>query len=194
VNTATKRPFRNEIRVLGIDDGPFDKYKKGNCLIVGTFYRGGNYLDGLLSVKVKVDGTNATAKIVSMINASKFKQHIRCIFLNGIAVAGFNIIDLHKLNNQTGIPVMVVIREYPNYEKIYSALDKMGKPERKMLIACISKPIKLNNIYVQYVGLSEEKAKSLLKITTTHAYVPECLRVAHLIAGGLTTGESKGSA
>jgi endonuclease V-like protein UPF0215 family len=37
-------------------------------------------------------------------------------------------------------------------------------------------------------------AAALLAATTLHGNVPEPLRLAHLIAGGVTTGESRGRA
>lgn len=188
------KTYRKEIRVIGIDDAPFDKHTNSNGLLVGTIHRGGAYLDGVLSTKVRVDGTNATHKISEMINSSKFKQHLRCIFLNGIAVAGFNIIDIARLNKNTGIPVMVVIRNYPRYKTIYAALTKMGKPQRQKLIDKAPRPVKIHRVYVQLAGIDEQRAKHLLELTCTRANVPEPLRTAHLIARGVTWGESKGGA
>ena len=50
----------------------------------------------------------------------------------------------------------------------------------------------LAGVYVQRVGLSAEEAVAAIRATTPHGSVPEPLRVAHLIAGGVTTGESRG--
>ena len=58
---------KKEIRVLGIDDAPFDKFKDKKCLIIGVFFRGGNFLDGVLSSKVAVDGSDSTAKMIKMV-------------------------------------------------------------------------------------------------------------------------------
>ena len=89
---------KKEIRVIGIDDGPFNKFMDNQVLVVGVVMRGGLYVDGVLSAKSKVDGNDATNKIIKMINKCKFKTQLQCIFLSGIAVAGFNIIDVKKLN------------------------------------------------------------------------------------------------
>lgn len=189
-----KKNPRKEIRVMGIDDSPFDKSKKGNCLVVGTVFRGGSVLDGLVSTIVKIDGRNSTRKIAAMINKSKFKTHLHCIFLDGIAVAGFNVIDLEKLSKLTGIPVIVIIRSYPDYKKIFSALKKIKQEKKTKLIQKIHKPIKINQIYCQLVSINKERAKKILDITCTRSHIPEPLRIAHIIAGGIATGESKGRA
>jgi endonuclease V-like protein UPF0215 family len=41
-------------------------------------------------------------------------------------------------------------------------------------------------IYMQISGISEEDARKILQITSTRSYIPEALRVAHLIASGLS--------
>ena len=102
--------LKKEIRVIGIDDSPFRKFKKGKVLVVGTVFRGGLFLDGVLSTKVSIDGNDSTKKLIDMINKCKFKPQLQCIFLNGIAVAGFNVIDVKELNKKTNLPVIVVIK------------------------------------------------------------------------------------
>ena len=90
---------KKEIRVIGIDDAPFDKFNDSKVLIVGVVMRGGSWIDGILSTKVDVDGIDSTNRIIEMINKCKFKPQLQCIFLNGIAVAGFNVIDVKELSN-----------------------------------------------------------------------------------------------
>ena len=51
-----------------------------------------------------------------------------------------------------------------------------------------------NPIFVKYVGLSIEETKEIIKISTIRGVVPEPIRVAHLIASGITRGESHGKA
>jgi len=41
-------------------------------------------------------------------------------------------------------------------------------------------------IYVQMAGIREEDAVKIIKVTSTRSYIPEALRVAHIIASGLT--------
>jgi len=186
--------LKKEIRVIGIDDSPFDKFKKGKVLVVGTVFRGGLFLDGILSTKVNIDGNDATNNIIAMINGCKFKPQLQCIFLDGIAVGGFNVIDIKELNNKTKIPIIVIIRRNPNIEKIKKTLIKINKKSKIKLIEKAGSVIPIGKIYIQLNGLSIEKAKELLKIVCTRSLIPEPIRIAHLIASGITFGESRGKA
>ncbi len=186
--------YKKEIRTIGIDDSPFKKFKKGNVIVIGTVFRGGTLLDGILTTKVSIDGNNSTKKLIEMINKSKYKVQLRCILINGIALAGFNVIDIHELNKQTKIPVMVVIRKYPNFKKIEDTLKKLKKQSKFKLMQKAGPVEKINQIYIQRKGITKKKAKEILKLTCTRSLIPEPIRVSHLIAGGVVTGESKGQA
>ena len=50
------------------------------------------------------------------------------------------------------------------------------------------------DIYIQINGIELEDAKEIIKLSTTRSAIPEPVRVAHLIASGVVTGESKGNA
>jgi hypothetical protein len=186
--------LKKEMRVIGIDDSPFNKFGKGNVLIVGTVFRGGSFLDGVLSTKVSIDGDNSTKKIIEMINKCKFKPQLQCIFLDGIAVAGFNVIDVKELNKKTKIPVIVIIRRKPNIENIKKTLARIGKKNKIKLIEKAGSVVKIGEIYIQLTGLSIEKAKGILKIVCTRSLIPEPIRMSHLIASGIAFGESRGKA
>lgn len=186
--------LKKEIRVIGIDDSPFDKFKKDYILVVGVVMRGGKAIDGILSTKVEVDGENATARLVEIINKSKFKLQLRCIFLDGIALGGFNVVDIKELNNKTSIPVVTIIRKYPDFKKIKEALIRIKKEEKIKLIEKAGEPVKIDKIFVQMAGIGQEKLMEILKLVCTRSFIPEPLRLAHLIASGIVKGESKGKA
>lgn len=185
---------KKEMRVIGIDDSPFNKFIDKKVLIVGVIMRGGLFVDGILSTKVEVDGADATNQLIKMINKCKFKPQLQCIFLNGIAVAGFNVIDVQKLNEKTKLPVVVVIRINPNIEKIKETLIKIKQKNKIKLIGKAGKVFQIDNIFVQLTGIELEKAKKILKIVCTRSLIPEPLRLAHIIAAGIVMGESKGRA
>lgn len=186
--------IKKEIRVLGIDDASFDKFQDTETFVIGVFFRGGNFIEGVMSCKVTIDGTDATDKIIAMVHASKFRSQIQALFLDGIAVAGFNVIDTEKLYEKTNIPVIVVIRNYPDFKKIEEALKRLNYAKRYELIKKAGEVQRIGKIYVQYRGTTLEKVKQLLQITCTHSYLPEPVRVAHLIGAGLVKGESRGRA
>ncbi|MBS3114543.1 DUF99 family protein [Candidatus Woesearchaeota archaeon] len=185
---------KKEIRVIGIDDAPFNKFNDSKVLVVGVVMRGGSWVDGILSTKVAVDGDDSTKKIIEMINKCKFKPQLQCIFLDGIAVGGFNVIDVKELSKKTKLPVMVIIRRQPDIENIKKTLIKIKKQQKIKLIEKVGEVIKLDNIFVQLTGIDLEKARKILKIVCTRSLLPEPIRLAHLIASGIVVGESKGRA
>lgn len=191
--TAEKfRAIKPEIRVLGVDDGVFKPHTKGLVPVVGVVFRGGYWLDGVMHTKVRVDGFEATRKIASMIKSSSHYKQLRVIMLNGVTIAGFNVVDIKKLHAETGLPVIVVTRDKPNFEEIREALKKLPKGEERWKAILNAgelheAPIRGGKIYMQTSGISEEDARKILQLTSTRSYIPEALRVAHLIASGLST-------
>ena len=186
--------IKKEIRVIGIDDSPFNKFKDKKALVIGVVMRGGSWIDGILSAKVAVDGNDSTGKIIDMINKCKFKPQLQCIFLDGIAVAGFNVIDVKELSKKTNLPVITIIRRMPDIDNIKKTLIKINQKEKIKLIEKAGDIVQINDIFAQLTGIDLDTAKKILKIVCTRSLIPEPLRLAHLIAGGVTVGESKGRA
>jgi endonuclease V-like protein UPF0215 family len=186
--------IKKELRVIGIDDSPFKKFSRGNVLVVGTIFRGGTLLDGILSTKVSIDGNNSTKQLIEMINRCRFKLQLQCIFLDGIALGGFNIVDVKELGKKTKLPVIVVIRRKPDLLKIKKTLIDINKKNKIKLIDKAGEVFKIGEIYVQLTGINKEKAKQILKIVCTRSLIPEPIRIAHLIASGIVKGESRGKA
>lgn len=188
------RVIKPEIRVLGVDDGVFTPHVEGLVPVVGVVFRGGYWLDGVMHTKVEVDGFDATSKIASMILNSPHYKQLRVIMLNGITFAGFNVVDIKKLNMKTKLPVIAVTREKPNITEIREALKNLPKSEERwkaMLnageIVEVSTRSENEKIYVQISGMFEEDARKILRLTSTRSNIPEALRAAHLIASGIST-------
>ena len=149
-------------------------------------------MDGVVSTEVEVDGEDATLKLIEMINKSKFKTQIQAILLDGIAVGGFNVINIHGLSKHINIPVIVVVRHMPDFEKLEKTLKKLGMEKKYQLMEKAGKPVKIGEIYIQLVGCSRKDAKEIITISTTRSNIPEPIRAAHLIGAGIVKGESKG--
>jgi len=107
------RVIKKEIRIVGFDDAPFEPRTKGRVPVIGVVFRGGDFLDGVFKIEVKIDGMDSTDVLVRLLNKSKHKEQLKVIMLNGITVGGFNMIDISKLFQKTGLPVIVVNRKKP---------------------------------------------------------------------------------
>ncbi|MGB9978697.1 DUF99 family protein [Methanobacterium sp.] len=192
------RIIKREIRILGVDDAPFPPHTKNNVMLIGTIFRGGTWLDGVLRTYIKGDGTDSTETIINMVNDSRHKDQIGVIMLDGITFGGFNVVSIKEIFNETGVPVIVIMRKFPNFEKIRKALMRFEDcRERWTLIQEAGTVYKIENkepLYIQIYGIDLEDAREIVDIATTRSAIPEPIRVAHLIGAGVVTGESKGSA
>lgn len=199
--------MKAEIRILGIDDAPFNKFNKGeHVLVVGTVFRGGQSMDAVLTTYITADGEDSTRNVIKMINSSRNKGQLSAVMIDGIAFGGLNVIDIHEVSKQTKLPVMTVIRRMPDMKSIKKALKNVDSADRKLkliekagevyehTLSNISFKDSEGKIYFQLAGLSKEKAEEILELTTYHGLMPEPIRVAHIIGAGLKNGESKGRA
>jgi uncharacterized protein len=188
--------IKPEVRILGIDDSALLNEK---VMIVGAVFRGGDWIDGVLRSEITKDGLDATDVICNMIKKSKHYGQIRVIILDGITYGGFNVVDIQMLYRETGIPVIVIMRAYPDFEKIKSALKYFPDGNKRWMIIKRAGEIekiagKKNPIYVQRAGIGLETVIKIIRLTSIRSNIPEPLRVAHLIATGIILGESRGKA
>jgi endonuclease V-like protein UPF0215 family len=181
--------------VIGFDDGPFDKNGATNVRLVGTVCAR-TRLDGVVSGFVRRDGANSTERMIELVQTSQFVEHIQAVLLQGIAVGGFNVVDVQALAAALNVPVLVIMRRRPRLESMRAALlNNIPGATRKWSLIEAAGPVEpLGQVFCQRVGLSLREAQALLAATTLHGNLPEALRLAHLIAGGVTTGKSRGRA
>ena len=184
--------IKNEIRVLGIDDGRFVPRSEGTVDVVGVVYRGGYWFEGVMHTEITIDGLDATEKLVTMIKNSPFYGEIRVIVLDGVTFAGFNVVDISDLSHKVDLPVMSVAREKPDSEEIRNALTKLPDFEKRwQAMGNAGEVFEVetrngeNPVYVQTAGFLCEDAVKILKRTSTRSNIPEALRVAHIIASGV---------
>jgi len=200
-NRNEKKKFRiikQEIRILGVDDSPFPSHTTEKVMLVGTVFRAGNWLDGVLSTHIYGDGTDATEKISKMVTNSRNLGQLGVIMLDGITFGGFNLVNVRQIFESTGLPVIVIMRKIPNFEHIKKALKRFDDWEDRWAnVLEAGEVYKVDNpepIYMQIYGIEREDAEDIIRLSTTRSAIPEPLRVAHIIASGIVTGESKGSA
>lgn len=190
--------MKQQIRVLGIDDSPFT-FNDKSVTIIGIVMRPLNYIDAVIKSKVERDGTDSNIQLEEMINNSKYKEQLRVIMLDGIALAGFNVVDIEKLNKNTKLPVLTITRDKPNFESMKRALklnfndwEKRWKIIQKGELFEIE--TKHKPIYVKFTGIDLREVKEVIKLTTVRGALPEPIRVAHLVASAFVKGESYGRA
>jgi len=181
--------------VVGFDDAPCPPGHRGDVPLVGAVFSR-TRLDGVLVGRVRHDGRNSTDAIVRMLQSSQFARHVQLVVLQGIAFAGFNVVDVHALHAELGLPVLVVARRAPDLGAMHRALlGRVRGGARKWRLVEQAGPMeKLGRVYAQRIGLDHDRARRFLVESTLHGALPEPIRAAHLIAGAVATGRSRGRA
>jgi endonuclease V-like protein UPF0215 family len=189
--TSVKR----EMRIIGWDDAPFS-FGDRHVMLIGTVFRGGSWLDGVIASKAQVDGLDSTEKIADAVKGSPHKDQLRVIMLDGITFGGFNIVDLPGLHEKTGIPVIAVVRDKPGMQSIKQALRRFGDHEARWALIRKAGPVeplevrnpktgRIKKVWFQYSGVEPETARRIIRMSSTRSFMPEPLRVAHLIGHGI---------
>jgi len=178
--------------LIGFDDAPFPPNHRGDVLLVGAVYAGPR-LEGVLSGKVRRDGVNATRTIVRLVSGSRYRDHLQAVLLQGITFAGFNVVDLAAAHEALQLPVITVSRRQPDMAAIRSALlQHVPGGQRKWGLIQKAGPIEaVAGVYVQRAGISLRDTEALIQRSACNSKLPEPLRTAHLIAGGIAQGESR---
>jgi len=137
--------------------------------------------------------------LIDMVNKTKHKKQLKSILIDGVAFCGFNVINIEKIFLETGIPVITITRDKPDFKKIKNALKKNftdWQSKFDIIETGTLHKIKtnFNPIYIKCFGISIKEAKEIIKLSTIRGVIPEPIRVAHLIASGITRGESYGKA
>lgn len=190
--------MKPQSRVLGVDDAPFH-FGDEKVAVVCADVRIPSYLEGVMIGEVAVDGDDANDVLLRMLKDSRYTEGLSLILLDGVALGGFNVVDIDLLNRELGIPMATVTRDEPDIPAMVDALKKKFPDwERR---AEVIRRRKLNRIetkhkplYATCVGISPGDLREAIALATVRGALPEPLRIAHLVATALAKGESRGRA
>lgn len=178
--------MKDGIRVLGIDDAAFE-FEAEETFLTGVIYRGTEFVEDIESIKVEVDGEDATEKVLELYENTSNHKQLKAILTDGIAFAGFNLIDIEKVSEATGKPVVAVTKNEPHREKFMKAMRKTENYDRAF--ERFDDPIEVEledgSCFIQFSGCTEREARSLVKKNIIHGQVPESIRVADMVGTAL---------
>lgn len=168
-------------RFLGVDDSSHEKFEDEKTSLIGVTYRGAEFIEDVRKVEVKIDGGDATEKIIELYNNAEASE-IAAVVLDGISFAGLNVVDLEKLSGEIEVPVVAVTTSRPDREKFYEALKIVGNEEG---FWSLEDPVELEleegKVFLQFAGCTEKEAKEIVQKSTLQGLTPECVRVADMI-------------
>jgi endonuclease V-like protein UPF0215 family len=145
---------------------------------------------------VTVDGTDATDRILGLLDRSPFLDGVRAVLLDGIAVGGFNLIDLDRLHGELERPVVTVTRHPPDFPAMRAAIrtyfprDAAARWRLVRAHPLFRLPMPEGNpLQVGAVGCTRAEAAVLVRRTTVRGHLPEPLRLARLVARALASAD-----
>jgi hypothetical protein len=180
--------------VLGIDDGPFEKYAPGaRAPIVGVMMEGHDLVEAVAVTDFAVDGDGVTIFLADWIRARRFAPALHGVLFGGITLAGLAVLDSELLARELGAPVVVVNRKGRTNEPLRDALERAGLAERVSVVERSAPSFSLpGGLHASIAGGTVELAAELVARTRAKSDLPEPLRLAHLFAHAIARGESRG--
>jgi len=173
VNAGAPSGTRRLTNVVGFDDGPFDRILPGARTPAGARGRTGArvLLVGAVCARTRLDGV--------------ISGHVRQDGTDATA----RVAALVRGSQFDGHVRAVLLNGIAfggfNVVDIHALAAALARP---VLVVARRAP------RLSLIRLSAREARELLAATTLHGNLPEPLRLAHLIAGGITTGKSRGRA
>ena len=183
-------------RTLGVSES-FVKGVSEKSILAGVVMRADMMIDGFTFSRATVGGLDATDKILEMYKSLN-RDDINLLMLNGCVISWYNVIDLHRVSDETGLPLICVTynesagleryfkEDFPDDWMIRVELYRRNR-ERTAITLSTG-----HTIYIRFIGMSIEEAKGVLNKFTSHGSVPEPLRVARLLARALIKDLSLG--
>ena len=174
------------IRALGISES-FKKEIERKSILGGVVMRSDLIVDGLLFGAATLEGDDATDAILSMFRRLN-RNDINVIILSGVVISLYNIIDIDRVGQETGIPIICITFEesdgleqpikhhFPEkWEKKVEEYKKLGGREIIHLKTGYQ-------LFVRTHGLDIDGTKKVLDKFTLQGAVPEPVRLARLLA------------
>jgi endonuclease V-like protein UPF0215 family len=183
-------PPGRTLRAIGFDDAPFRRGRRASVPVAGVVCAGTRF-EGLVWGAVRQDGWNATAVLADLLRGGKFLPQLHFVLLDGIALGGFNVVDLEALATALGRPCAAVMRRAPDLDAVERALRRLPRPERRLALLRRAGPVhRHGTFHFQVCGAHPEETAGALERLTDRGAVPEPLRLAHLVGAAVVTGES----
>jgi endonuclease V-like protein UPF0215 family len=178
------------LRLVGVEDGGFEAFKRDQITLLCAACIVWDRVEWVRLGYVTVDGREATDVLLKLLNDAKFDA----LILGGVSFAGFNIIDANRIHDELGVPVIVYIGKEPDSRSILVALkthfpdwsERWEPIERLGDVYSVVSKAEQPKVFYEKVGCTREYAEEVLRASVSLTRTPEPVRVARIIARGLT--------
>lgn len=184
--------MKKGLHLAGVEDGSFEAFprKKGGLAVLCCAEMVGEKIEKVILSSVEVDGLDATEKLSRMLEGTRAEA----VILGGITFAGFNIINPMVIHQETHIPIIICSRDEPDNDAMLAALRGHFKDweDRWRIVESLGVVHKTvpkagePPLYFEVVGGSTRWAEDVLGSSAIVCRIPEPVRVARLIARGVS--------
>ncbi|HIE14081.1 TPA: DUF99 family protein [Candidatus Bathyarchaeota archaeon] len=177
------------IRALGISES-FRKEIDKKSILAGVIMRSDLLIDGFTFGFAEVGGMDSTNCIVDMIKALD-REDLNLLLLNGCVISWYNVVDLNKVYNEIGVPLICITYEESSGLEHY--FKELFPHDWEYRVSVYRRnggriPFKLKTghiVYLRFFGMSLEEAGYVVNKFTLQGAIPEPLRIARLLARSL---------
>lgn len=174
-----------KIRALGIAES----FRKGGrkSIVAGVVMRSDFVVDGVALSFATVGGMDATDAILRLYRLLE-REDINIVILSGSVISWFNVVDLRRVEEETGTPIIcLTYEESKGIEEYFKRYFPEDWEERVRIHRSNGERVKVNlatgyRVFIIPVGLALEDAVRVLNAFTSHGRYPEPVRVARLVA------------
>lgn len=179
-------------RALGVAES----YRRDRSTLAGAVVRADRVVDGFVFGSCTVGGTDATDAVVSL-HRRLDRADVQQLLVAGIAPAWFNVLDLHRIHDATGLPVLSVTFE--ESDGLISAIREAfeGEARHRRLATYRAQPERQSvsvgheTLFVRSVGMDPDRAADVVRGFTPEGGRPEPVRVARLAARALEDADRR---
>ena len=168
--------------------GIAESFKKSSekSTLAGVVMRRDLIIDGMAYGTATIEGDDATNSIISM-HRLLARDDINCIFLDGVVISMYNIIDGEQVAGETGLPVIAITFEnskgledsirhhFDDWQNKLVRYQNLGRREQVTLKTG-------KNLFIRCWGVNQRRAVAMLNSFTLQGSIPEPIRVAKLAA------------
>jgi endonuclease V-like protein UPF0215 family len=179
---------------VGAQDGSFEAFQRGIASAIQytslcLTKLAGPVVQDIRLARITVDGLDATEVLLN--NLSGWEYDV--VILGGATFAGFNVVDVENVYKSTGKPVIVFSPKYPDMDATLRALRKhfTDWEMRWNRYEALGELYELRlddapPVYYEVIGESTSYAEKVLREQAISGRTPEAIRVADLIAKGVS--------
>jgi uncharacterized protein len=184
----------NSTVAVGVQDGSFEAFQRGVARAIQytslcLTKLSGPVIQDIRLARITVDGLDATDVLLN--NLAGWEYEV--LILGGATFAGFNVVDVKNVYKFTGKPVIVFSPKFPDMKATLHALckhftDWEMRWSRYEALGALYK-LEFDDappVYYEVIGESTDYAEKVLREQSINSRTPEAIRVADLIAKGVS--------